>query len=293
MTAVALGLVLLSALLHATWNTATKASEQPTAYLLAMEAVGVILLAPVLALFDWSEVPTATWGALAASVGVHALYADWLSRSYTHGDLSFVYPIARSTPALVPLVAIPLLGESISMLGGMGIALVLIGMWAVQTDGRTHWRDFRSLAAGFAYLTLLTTVAYSILDKQGMAALEAAPWTGPAPRALVYMALMEVGYMPLFTALALRRVGLAPLRSLFRQRPGSILAGALCGVLSYVLILETFRSAPVSYVVAVRQSSVLFAVVLGVAVLGERPGPVRLLGALANVIGVGLIAISG
>ena len=292
MTRLTLGLVLLSALFHATWNTATKGSEQPAAFLLAMEVAVVIIFAPVLLLFDWSQIPTATWWALAGSIVAHTLYADWLARSYAHGDLSLVYPIARSTPALVPFVAIPVLGESISPLGAAGISLVLVGMWAVHTDGRARWSEFRSLGVVFAYLTLLATVAYSVVDKQAMAALETTPWTGPVPRALVYMALLEFGYVPFFAMLALRRIGTAPVRAVLTRRAGLVVGGALCGVVSYGLILEALRTAPVSYVVAVRQTSVLFAVVLGVLVLGERPGPVRVLGALVNVAGVALIATS-
>lgn len=292
MTHLALGMVLLSALFHATWNTWTKGSKEPTAYMLAMEAVLVLMFAPVLLLFDWSEVPRDVWWALAASIAAHTLYADWLTRSYTHGDLSVVYPIARSTPALVPFVAVPLLGDSVSPLGAAGIALVLVGMWAVLTDGRARWRELRSLGAAFAYLTLLSTVAYSIADKHAMGGLDSASWSGPAPRALVFLALMELGYIPLFATLALRRIGIGPVRDALAGDWWRIVGGSLCGVFSYMLILEAYRTAPVSYVVAVRQSSVLFAVALGVLVLGERPGPVRIAGAIANVAGVALIALS-
>lgn len=288
----ALSLVLLSALLHATWNTATKGSERPTAYLLAMECVVVVLFAPVLFLFEWSQVPTATWIMLAASVVVHVFYADWLTRGYAAGDLSLVYPIARSTPALVPLVAIPLFGEAISLRGGAGIALVLVGMWAVQTDGRLRWSALRSRGAFFAYLTLLSTVAYSLIDKHGMVTLGAAEWAGPVPRALAYMALLELGYVPLFAALALPREGTRSVGLLLRTRLGLVIGGALAGIASYGLILHAFTVAPVSYVVAVRQSSVLFAVALGALLLRERPGRVRVLGSVAIVGGVALIALS-
>jgi len=293
MTGVALGLVLLSALLHASWNTATKGSDEPTAFLLGMECVALILFVPLLFLFEWSQVPVATWCALAGSVVTHAFYADWLTRGYQHGELSLVYPIARSTPALVPLVAIPLLGESVSAVGAAGIGLVLVGMWAVQTDGRLNLEDLRSPAARFAYLTLMSTVIYSIIDKQGMAALSDAEWSGPAPRALVYMALLELAYVPIFAALAVRRIEFSAVRALLRRRGWVVVGGAVAGIASYGLILEAYRTAPVSYVVAIRQASVLFALALSVVLLRERPGRVRMLGAFANVAGVGLIALFG
>ena len=66
---------------------------------------------------------------------------------------------------------------------------------------------------------------------------------------------------------------------------------ALASFASYALILEALRTAPVSYVVAVRQTSVIFAVILAVGWLGERPSRIRVLGGLATVVGVALIAL--
>ncbi|MFQ5698155.1 MAG: EamA family transporter [Myxococcota bacterium] len=294
MSGLALGGVLLSALLHATWNTAAKESGHPTAFLLAMEAASLVLFLPVLLFgFHPSEIPEVVWGLLVATGLAHALYGYSLSRGYAHGDLSLVYPIARSTPALVPLVAVPLLGESVSLQGALGIALVVSGMWAVQTDGRLEPRQLFSLGAAFAYLTLITTVGYSIFDKLAMERLAHASWTGRAPRALVYMCLMQAFYLPGFLALSLRSIAAREVWQVFRSARLRVAAAGSFGVSSYALILYTLQSSPVSYVTAVRQISVLFAVAMGVIWLRERPGPVRLAGAAANVAGVALIAASG
>ena len=124
-----LALVLLSGLLHASWNAATKGSETPVGFMLAMEAVSLALFVPILLLgFDPFEVPTAVWGLVLVSAFVHALYSWWLSSAYERSELSLVYPIVRSTPALVPLVAVPLLGESLSVAGALGIALVVLSL---------------------------------------------------------------------------------------------------------------------------------------------------------------------
>ncbi len=286
-----LGLVLLSALLHASWNAAAKRSESPTAFLLTMEAASLVLYLPVLIFgFRLSDLPPSVWVWIAGSALVHAFYAYWLSRGYTHGDLSLVYPIARSTPAFVPLFAVPLMGESVSFTGTLGIGLVVAGMWAIQTDGRLQLRSLGSLGAGFAYLTLLTTVAYSLLDKRAMQLLDAVEWVGPAPRALVYMGLFEVGYVPLFYLLAARTLEKGEFTRVARSEWGTALVGAVFGICSYALILEALRTAQVSYVVAVRQSSVLFAVALGVFFLRERPGRTRVLGTVATIGGVALIS---
>jgi drug/metabolite transporter (DMT)-like permease len=260
-----------------------------------MEASTFFVAVPVLLLgFVPSEVPAPVWALLAASAVTHSVYAYSLSRSYAHGDLSLVYPIVRSTPAFVPLIAVPLLGEVVSPIGGAGIVLVVASLWLVQRGGdavRLEARAFVSRGALLAVLTLLVTVVYSIVDKQAMARLGEAPWTGAAPRALVYLALLYVSYLPLFAMLARRSVGVRDVAAAFRERPWLPIAAAACDIGSYGLILHALQTAPVSYVVAARQASVLFVIGFALVLLRERPGRVRMLGAALNVAGVALIAI--
>jgi len=288
-----LSLVLLSGLLHASWNAATKGSESPVAFLLAMEVASLVFYVPILLFgFDPLEVPVRVWGLVGASSLVHAFYALWLTRTYATTELSIAYPIVRSTPAVVPLVAVPFLGESVSVLGATGIALVVVSMWAVTTGGRIDASVLRSRGAGFAYLTLATTVAYSLIDKEAMWQLGEAPWTGAMPRSLVFMTLMYVFYLPLFAVLARRGVHVGEVAAVLRNRSAAACGAALIATLSYTLVLHAMQTAPISYITAVRQSSVLFALVIAVTTLGESPGRVRVLGAIANVVGVALIAWS-
>jgi drug/metabolite transporter (DMT)-like permease len=286
-------LVLFSGLLHATWNAATKGSESPVGFLLAMEVVSLVFYLPILTLgFDPREVPGTVWALVFASSVVHAFYANWLSRTYATSELSIAYPIVRSTPAIVPLIAVPFLGESLSLQGVAGIVLVVASMWVVTTGGRIDGSILRSRGAGFAYLTLGTTVAYSLVDKEAMRLLGDAPWSGAMPRSLIFMALMYVLYLPLFAILARRSVRVAEVVAVVRTRTFAVCGAALIAPLSYTLILHAMQTAPVSYITAVRQSSVLFALVIAVVALGERPGRVRVLGGIANVVGVALIALA-
>ena len=85
----------------------------------------------------------------------------------------------------LPFVAVPLFGESISLLGGLGIALVVLSLWAVTTDGRIDTATLRSRGALLAYLTLATTVGYSLVDKEAMRILGEAPWSSPLPRSML------------------------------------------------------------------------------------------------------------
>jgi len=277
-----LALVLLSGLLHAAWNAATKGSDSPIAFLLAMELASLVFFAPI------ALVPAgADFGTL-----VHAVYAYWLSRTYALAELSVAYPIVRSTPAVVPLLAIPLLGESISVVGAVGIALVVASLWAVTAGGPIGAQTLRSRGTGFAFLTLGTTVAYSLIDKEGMRVLGESPWTSPVPRAVVYMTLMYVFYLPWFAFLARRSVRASDVAAVVRRRAPMVFGAAAIAFISYSLVLHAMQTAPVSYITAARQASVLFALVIAVAVLRERPGRIRILGGIANVAGVALIALA-
>jgi drug/metabolite transporter (DMT)-like permease len=286
----ALLLVLLSAGLHALWSTGIKASRDPLAFnlLQALASVAVGLLA--LAWVDLGALPRAVWIPLLGTSISHGAYFFVLGRALGRGELTLVYPIARSTPALLPLIAVPFLGESISWAGGIGIATVVAGMWLVSTRGVVSWRAFRGPGAGFAALTLLSTVAYSLFDKEAMARLDSVD-VGPLPTAVVFYFLLCAGSLVFFLPLALPRVGVRGLAHTLRKEWRAALAAAAVSFVGYGLILEAYRTAPASYVVAVRQSSVLFAMVLGVRLLGEGPGRARTLGAVATVVGVVLIAL--
>jgi drug/metabolite transporter (DMT)-like permease len=288
-----LALVLLSGLLHASWNAATKGSTTPVGFMLAMEVVALGLFVPVLVVgFDPLEVPTTVWGLVLVSSVVHSLYSWWLTSAYAHGELSLVYPIVRSTPALVPLVAVPLLGESVSLPGALGIALVVLSLWAITGEGGVSLAALRSRGAVLAFMTLLTTVVYSLVDKEAMRLLDESPWSGGVPRSVAFMALMYVLYLPGFCFLARRSVPVREVWQLLRCRFVTVVGASVFGFLSYTLILRAMQTAPVSYITAVRQSSVLFALVIAIVLLRERPSRLRVLGALANVGGVALIALS-
>lgn len=304
MSASDLGLVLVSALLHALWSLAIKGSTSPLGFNVLQLVPTAIAACALPWLVPLGELPGSIW-ALAAGTGVaHGLYFYWLSRALAAGELSVVYPIARSAPAFVPLVAVPLLGESVSALGALGIAVVVAGMWAVQLDagsavepggdgGPSFWRRLLvAPGAGWAWLTLAASVGYSLVDKMAMTQLGALPWRGAVPPAVAWYVILCAAGMLVFTPLALRHVPPRALAEQARREGRAALLASLVGFVGYGLILHALRTAPVSYVVAARQASVLFAVALGALRLRERPTRLRLAGALATVVGVALVAAS-
>lgn len=288
-----LALVLLSAFLHAVWNTAAKSSGSPAAFVFLVDLTALILLIPVFAFFRLSDISSAVWWMVLATGPIHGVYAWSLTRAYESGDLTLVYPISRSTPAFVPVFAAPLLGEQLNISGVAGIALVMIGIWLVSSEGRLVSHHFFTPEVRFAYLTLATTVAYSLVDKRAMDLLDSSSWTGPVPRAVAYYALLYVSYLPFFYVFSRRRLDASMIRGMARQRPLSILLAVFATFGSYPLILQAMRTAPVSYVVATRQLSVVFAVALAMYWLRERPSRVRLMGAALTVAGVAVIGLLG
>ena len=290
MTSLELSLVLASALLHALWSASIKQSGDPLLFNVLQLPLVVLLLAALLPYVSPAEIPRALLWLLPATAVAHAAYVYWMCRAFEHGDLSRVYPIARSTPAFLPFFAVPLLGEPISWGGAFGIAVVVSGIWLVHGVNRWTLHELAQPAARFAFMTLGATVAYSLVDKAAMAELAHAHWSAPFPAALFYFAALSFAYGLIFVPLVLWRRGVAALRR--AERPSFAVAtlASLISLASYTLVLQALRTANVSYAVAVRQTSVLFAVAISTWFLGERPGASRVAGALATVVGVALIA---
>lgn len=291
MTPFVLGIVLVSALMNALWNAYAKDSESPIAYMALVHWVTVLAGLPLVFFVDLREVPTEVWYALAAAGVIHTTYMTCLSLAYERGEMTVVYPIARATPAVVPLIAVPLLGDPVSPAGAAGIALTFAGLWFVQTGGQWGIAALRAPGTGFAYLTLVAAVGYSLVDKQAMVYFDRAHWTGPLPIAITYYFLLSIPILFWFTPYALIRAPRSTWLRMLRGQWRRVVGGALAGLLSYGLILEALRTASISYVTAVRQTSVLFGTALALYLLHERPSPLRVLGSAATVTGVALIAL--
>jgi multidrug transporter EmrE-like cation transporter len=129
----ALTLVVAAAVCHALWNALAKRARQPLVFLWSSVTLATLALSlPSLALVTVDALHDA-WPFLVASVGLHALYFYALSASYGAGDFSRVYPIARGLGvALVPVVAYLAFGERLAPLGIVGIALVVVGIIAIN-----------------------------------------------------------------------------------------------------------------------------------------------------------------
>lgn len=281
METVALSMVLVAAVLHATWNALVKAAGTDRAATLAGVSAAHALCGLAMVLTFAPPAP-ASWTPLAISTVVHFAYYLLLFQAYRLGDLSLVYPIARGlAPFLVAVSAAVLIGEVLSPLGWAGLAAISGGIGLLALQGRG-----KAATGGLAVLTAcalgLSIATYSVADGIGIRA------SGSPMGYMGWLFLLE---FPVPLAVALVRV-----RARRTVPVRSVLVGLLCGGLAvgaYGLVLYANTLAQLGAVSAVRESSVIIAALIGVVAFGERPWRLRLVAATVVACGVVALAASG
>jgi drug/metabolite transporter (DMT)-like permease len=268
-------LVLAAALMHATWNAIIKSDRDR----LATFAV-VMISGTVLAMFfvPFVAFPSAdAWPFLIASMVVHVFYYFFLLRAYTHGDLSHVYPIARGLgPLLVAALSGRLVGEYLSVYEITGVALVCLGIGSLALTGGAPGKR----GTLYAIATGLTIAAYTLVDGLGVRA------ANDALSYIVWLNILE-GPWVMIVAVAARRSALLPYLRVNWWR-GAI--GGTIATLGYAIAMWAMTVGAIAHVAVLRETSVLFAAVMGAVLLGESFGPRRI--AAAGLVVAGLIALN-
>jgi len=291
MTSAALALVLTSAVIHASWNFLVKRSGHKIVFFWAMAAAGLPLVTGPAIFFAVREDfgLTQLWYCLGTST-LHALYAITLTRGYYLGDLSSVYPVSRGIgPALVPLLAVLLLNETVSGWAALGIGLVVIGIFAIQVDSRflgdlAH--PFRALTAPamrVAIATGLVISCYSLWDKAGL--------NHDVPPLTLLLFTIIGNFVGLWPAVLW---GIEPgtLRSEWDSQRRSILTAGVIAPLGYALVLIALTTSRVSYIAPSREVGIVIGTAMGVLILGEGYGLTRIWGSLLIVAGVIALAVA-
>jgi drug/metabolite transporter (DMT)-like permease len=281
MSPTALLLVLLAALCHSAWNLIVKTDARRLEIQSGALVVGTLLCAPVLLFHSPWALPSLAWAAVAVSALFESAYVLALTSAYAAGDMSLVYPVARGTgTVLVAPLAVLLLGERPSLQGAVGIGLVVIGIF-LSHGALSGWAAARAhrRAVGWALLTGAMIAGYSLVNKIGVTLV-------PVP---LYAFLVFLADAVLVRLVQRWRGGAVP--ALRRDAPwGRIVAVGVLMMGAYLAVLVAMSQAPVSYVVATREISVVVAALLGALVLHERHSAARVAG--AAVIFGGLCAIA-
>jgi len=271
------GIVLFAAMLHAGWNAMLHGNRDRflsmTWMSIAIAAVAtlVVLVHPLPA--------SGCWPYIVASGLVHIVYNMSLVRSYRRNDLALAYPIARgSSPLLVTFGAALFAHEAIGLLHALGIAMISGGIVAIALQGR-HVSRAGALAALAALTTGATIALYTVIDGIGVRLSNG--------EALTYTAWMFLFYW-LMPVLFVAKRGLAALWKPVRVEPlavGSSLVGGLVSIAAYGIVIWALQSGAMGAVSALRETSVVFAVLIGRMFLRESVSGARWLACVVVAAG--------
>jgi drug/metabolite transporter (DMT)-like permease len=292
MTATALALVVLAGLIHAIWNIAAKKAGGDVRFVAFAALLMMVIWAPLGLWLGWRAVPLwgkTQWLLVTVSGILHVFYYTILLRGYRKSDLTVVYPLARgSGPLLSSVVALFLLGEHLSVLGALGVAAVVGGVFLIA-GGPSLFRAAQDPAkkarvvAGMAYglVTGVFIASYTVVD-------------GYAVK-VVLMSPILVDYLANFVRLVLLLPPLlldrAAAAAHWRVQWRHALLVAVLSPIAYVLVLFAMQAAPLSHVAPAREVSMLFAALIGGQLLGEGDRALRIFGAACIAFGVIALAL--
>jgi drug/metabolite transporter (DMT)-like permease len=267
-------LVLAAALLHAGWNFWLKVTGDRLAALAAIGTGWSIVGLFAVALLGVPE--PAVWPYLLASTFVHTLYSLMLIRSYRLGSLSVAYPIARGIgPLVVAVVSSVYLGETLGSDGILGIALIAAGtVWLGLPTSMPAWSSLMlSIATG------VLIGMYTLLDGLGGR-------IGASPHVFAAWLFVLTAFPVIAIALAVHRSRLLPL--LRPILPKGLIAGVVSAA-AYWIVIWAMSGAHMGLVAALRESSVVFAALLGAVFLDEQ---VRWPGIMLVFAGIVLVKLA-
>jgi drug/metabolite transporter (DMT)-like permease len=273
-----IGLILFSALLHASWNALSKASGDPLISITIITATGGVCALP---LMIWLPLPgPETWRWLLLSACIHYAYQLTLVRAYQFGDLSQVYPIARGlAPLGVAFLAVVGAGEVLQPGQIFGLGLAAAAIVSLGASGAGGMRPER--AVWLAILTAIMIGGYTYSDGRGV---RSADQVGIFIGWSFFLGCVP---MVLTTLILRRRDGIEVLR----RHGAQAITGGLMATIGYSIALWALSRAPMATVASLRESSVLFAAILGTRVLGESFGRRRIISAIVLVIGLVMVQL--
>ncbi len=289
MTPFALGLVLISGLLHATWNLLAKRASGDAsgpAFVWLYSALSTVIFAPLAAgVFIGGERVGAVGLLFVFGAGaLHVGYFLLLQKGYGVGDLSVVYPLARGTgPLLASGAAILLLGERAGLVAWAGILLIVAGvsLLAWEPEGERRSSGERWLGVVFGVSAGAFIAAYTLWDKYAVGGLLLSP-------VLYYWGSLLVQTLVLLPVALRRR---EEIRGAWRTRRPEVLGVAVLSPAAYVLVLTALVFAPVSRVAPAREIGILIGTLLGGGLLAEDGLGRRLLASSCMVLGIVALAV--
>lgn len=269
--------VITAALLHATWNALVKGGADKRLNMAGV-VIGHIPAAALVLCFVPSPDP-ASYPYLLVGMVLHFGYQMFLLASYKIGDLTQVYPIARGVaPLLVAVVSVVFLSVDLNAFEMMAIGLIAAGILSIalarSADGLRNTK-----AAGMALITGCFIASYSLVDGTGArvagTALGFYAWLGIA-NSIIFAAYMGV-------------TSPSVLKDLFGKGRMVFWIGGTASFAAYSLVIWAFTQAPIALVTALRETSIIFALFIGVGFMGERLSLSKVFSTMITLCGVALL----
>jgi drug/metabolite transporter (DMT)-like permease len=284
MPSFAILLLLISAILHTSWNLLIKQSEYKYIVTWWMVTFGGIFA--IVALLFTGLPPRSMWSFALISVCVEATYFITLSYAYHDNDFSLIYPVARGTaPAFLALWSFLFLHEKLTNGGMLGLALIIGGLIiiGVNTLMQSHVTHLHFKGVAVAVFIALLISIYTTIDG-------AAVKNGYAlPYVMSMFALVPLPIAPFI----FREYSWTKVKAALIKQPIRVPLAGILGVLAYLMAVFSYSIAPLSYAGAIREVSVVFGALAGWWFLKERLGGVRVLGAVIIFVGILIIALFG
>ncbi|NQU60741.1 MAG: EamA family transporter [Rhodospirillales bacterium] len=279
MDPIVLTLVLVAAVFHACWNALVKSGGDAWVRLAIGAATGTIIAVFALPFVDFPNAEA--WPFILGSAAIHLVYFPCVALQYRFGDLSHVYPISRgAAPILVAAGAFIFAGESLSPSGIAAVVLICAAILSLTLGKEWHANDARGVF--FALCTSTTIAAYTIVDGLGGRVAD------DVFAYIVYLFLLD-GILFGLLVIFMRRRSLVPTFKAHWKK------GAIGGVLSffaYALVIWAMTITPMTYVSALRETSVILAAFIGTRILSEPFGARRIAAAACVAAGVILLQLS-
>jgi drug/metabolite transporter (DMT)-like permease len=276
-----LAAVLGAAALHALWNSLVKSASDK---FLSSAVVALWCgTAAVLAALLLPRPAGAAFPFIVASALIHIVYFVLVGLLYRNADLSVAYPIMRGlAPLIAAIIALATLGEALGPIASFGVAALVAGVLAMGASGFAHGRiNRRTLIVALANSAVIAI--YSVIDGQG-ARLSGAGSASAFAYNSWADALTALAYLPIILLLR-GRAAVAAFVGDWRRG----LVGGLAAFLGYAIVIWAMTRAPIAAVAALRETSVVFAAIIGVIVLGEPFHPQRAIAVPVILAGIILL----
>jgi uncharacterized membrane protein len=276
-------LILASAISHAVWNFIAKDSGEKESFMMLLNLSSTVIFLPIFYFIipSWS-LPTDVLPFILVSGVAETVYFVALGKAYETGDLSIVYPLARSSPLFVAIAAAYLFNETITFRGFVGIILVIFGVFILHLKSFKYKdliQPLKSLGEPgtfFAVIAAFGTTIYSLSDKKAVTIVNP----------FLYSLWRGIFVTTLLSGVVIYRKSMENIRKEVKGKQLRIIVSGFLMKAGYVLVLFTMSFVEVSYILSIRQFSVVIGTFLGLVFLREENRFTRIFGSCIIFAGI-------